>query len=277
MRHSVGWLTVGAAALLAGCTRADSPSAGSHPETATNAPAPTTTAPSTKGEIDPKADALVRKMSSYLAGLKAFSFDANNVTEVVRDNGEKFQFMASSHVDVVRPNKLKSERRGEKADVSFYYDGKTMTIYGSRAKLYAQAPAPPTLDEAIDCARDRLGVEAPAADLLFSSAYDTLMGDVQSGILIGPATVDGVATQHVAFRAKSVDLQLWIEDSDTPFPRRYVLTTKDVQGEPEFEVSLSNWKTSPTMADETFAFTPPAGSNRTEFITRGAECANLSR
>jgi hypothetical protein len=269
---SIAWLAIVATAQMSGCAREDYSPPQSPPAKKTDAKAQ---APATEKVIDPKADALLRKMSNYLAGLQSFTVTADHVTEVVRDSGEKLQFLAGSRVSVRRPNKLRSERVGEVVDATFVYDGSMMTMYGARQNLYAQAPAPPTLDDAIDCARDRLGIEAPAADLMFSSPYDVLMEGVVSGILVGPAVVDGVPTQHIAYQSKNVDWQLWIQDGDTPFPRRFVVTTKDLPDEPEFAVNLRDWNASPTLPDSAFTFVPPQNAQRTKFLTRGEQCRGL--
>jgi hypothetical protein len=41
-----------------------------------------------------------------------------------------------------------------------------------------------------------------------------------------------------------------------------VIVTKDLPGEPEYTVELRNWQTNPQVPAGTFAFTPPAGSQR---------------
>jgi len=210
-------------------------------------------------------------MSDYLGALHAFTFTAEHSTEVVLDSGQKLAFTASSQVSVRRPNKLRSERRGELADVSLYYDGKTLTIYGKKADVYAQAAAPPTLDETIDFARNRLDLEAPGADLLYSNPYKILKEDVVSGMSVGTAVLDGVACHHLAFRGGVTDWEIWIEEGSRPLPRKYLITTRDVASFPEFSVELSDWDTTPELADADFAFVPPPTSRRVEFLAMAEE------
>src|SRR3954464_3371979 len=107
-------------------------------------------------KVDPRANDLLKRMSDYLAGLQPFSFAAEHATEVVLQSGEKLEFLADSNVTVQRPNHLRSDRRGEKANVSLYYDGKSVTIFGHRMNMYATTAAPPTLDAAIDFTRKQL-------------------------------------------------------------------------------------------------------------------------
>jgi hypothetical protein len=216
-------------------------------------------------KIDPKADEQLRKMTQSLAGISAMQFDADHVLEVVTKDGEKLQFIARSRLSVKRPNKLRSERVGAFADLTLYYDGKTITIYGKRLNMYASTQAPGTLDEAIDFARDRLDIEAPAADLLYADAYDGLMKDVVSARYVGLEPIDDRMCHHLAYREKDTDWQLWVEDSAMALPCRYVITSTNITGEPEFAVTFTNWNTSPKLEGQDFVFRPPHDATQIEF------------
>ena len=216
--------------------------------------------------VSAEADGILRKMSNYMRSLQAFSFDATHSTDVVLDSGQKLAMTANSQVKVRRPDKLRSDRRGEKYDVSFFYDGGTVTLYGRQANVYARTPAPPNLDRMIDFARDKLDLDAPGADLLYGDPYKALMEDVVAGMRVGTAMVDGVRCHHLAYRGHQVDWQLWIEDGPRPVPHKYVITTKDVKSLPQYTVELHNWNTSATLPDDVFVFVPPAGARRIEFL-----------
>lgn len=218
-------------------------------------------------KIDPKADALLRKMSTDLGAAKTFSFDTAHVTEVITADDQKLQVLASSSVIVQRPNKLRSDRKGRIGDVTLYYDGKSLTIHGKKANLYATAAAPDTLDKTIDFARTDLNLEAPAADLLYSDVYSILMEDAVSGMLVDEAVIDGRVCKQLAYRGTDTDWQIWIEDGQRALPCRFVITTKDVKGWPQYEVEMTNWKVMDgPMPDKTFAFTPPRGAGKINFL-----------
>ncbi len=220
--------------------------------------------------IDPRADAELRKMSDYLGRLPAFGVWVDHATEVVLEDGQKLEFDSSSRVWVRRPNGIRSDRRGEEVDASLYYDGRTMTVFGRRANLYASAQAPPTIDAAIDFARAELDVEAPAADLLYSNPYGALTEDIVSGMYVGEAEVDGTPCHHLAFRGRDIDFQIWIQQGAEPLPRKFVIVTKDVPSRPEFRVELRDWMTDPELVSaDLFRFRPPAGAERTEFVGLG--------
>lgn len=221
-----------------------------------------------ESEVDPQAAAVVRRMADHLGGLRAFRVTADSATEVVLDTGEKVQVLATSDVALQRPNKLRSERHGPLTDATFVYDGDRITMYGRRNDLYAQIDAPDELDEAIDFARERLQLEAPGADLLYTDAYEGLMEGVQSGRYLGPVEVDGVVCEHVAFRGEDVDWQLWVERGERPLPRRYVIVSREQPASPEFMVELRDWNAGPdAVAASDFRFTPPRGAVEIDFLT----------
>ena len=70
---------------------------------------------------------------------------------------------------------------------------------------------------------------------------------------------------HLAFRKKDVDFEVWIAQGAQPYPCRYDITTKVVAGEPEFRIQIRNWKTGKNVAADDFSFTPPAGTARVDF------------
>jgi hypothetical protein len=219
-----------------------------------------------KNKIDQQADAKLKEMSTYLAGLKTFRVDTTAVDEVVLPSGEKIERVASSRIAVRRPNGLRSDRTGPRGDVELRYDGKQISVYGKKSGFYATAPAPGTLDETIDLARAKFGLDAPGADLLMSDPYKVLTEGATSGKYLGLETIDGTPCHHLAFRGKSVDFQIWIQDGDKPLPRRFVIVSKHERGEPQFSVAMSGWQPDASLSDALFVFQPPPGAKRIQFL-----------
>ncbi len=216
--------------------------------------------------VDPQAAAILQRMGNYLASLRSFAVRGDSMTEVVANDGHKLQILASSAVYVDRPNKLRSERHGPMADLTFYYDGHTIALYDQRRDVYASTPAPRNMDHMIDYAREQLGIEAPGADLLYTDVYQGLMDGVRSGEYIGEEEVEGRVCHHLAFRDDDVDWQIWVEAGDRPVPRRYVIVTKDVQSQPEYSVDLHDWNTDAKFPSGFFDFQPPPGAQRIQFL-----------
>jgi hypothetical protein len=220
--------------------------------------------------VDRQAVDALRRMSDYLTSLPEFTVRARHVGEVVLTTGQKIQFEGISDLFVRRPDRLRSNRVDEVADLEFYYDGATATLYGKRSGFYASAPAPPTLDAMLDHVRARLDMEPPAADLLYTDVFTGLMTDVTEALDLGSSMVGRMPTRHLAFRARDVDWQIWIDDGARPLPRKYLITTKWRTGAPQFGVELGDWNLFPRLDDATFKFSPPARARRIEFLPPGA-------
>ena len=221
--------------------------------------------------IDPQAEKLLRRMSDYLASRQQFTAKAESTLEVVLTSGQKLQYDSPATLMVSRPNKLHAHRKGDLANQEFFYDGKTLTLYNPRENLYATTAAPPTLDETLDFAREKLDIIAPAAELLYKNAAEKMLKESSSGFVVGSSVVGGVKCTHLAFRGSEVDWQIWIEDGDKPLPRKFILTSKKVAGEPQFTVLIRSWDVAPKLTSSEFSFTPPKGAKKIEFLQLTAE------
>jgi hypothetical protein len=144
--------------------------------------------------------------------------------------------------------------------VELTFDGTTVTLFGKNMNLYAQEQIPGTLDNMIDTLRLEHGRPMPAADLLLSDAYKAMMHDVKDIKDIGVGVINGVVCDTLAFRDDEVDWQIWIAQGDKPYPCRYVITTRDMTGAPQYSIQIRNWKTGGDVskADYTFKPTPEA-------------------
>ena len=222
--------------------------------------------------IDPQAEKLLRRMSDYLASRQQFTLKAESTLEVVLTSGQKLQFASPATASVWRPNRLRADRKGDIVNQEFFYDGKNLTLYNPKENLYATTAAPPTIEEMLDFAREKLDVIAPGAEILYSNAAERMLKVTTSGFVVGPSIVEGVKTAHLAFRGAEVDWQIWIEEGGRPLPRKFVLTSKQVKGEPQFTVLVRNWDLAPKLTEQMFSFTPPKGAKKIDFLnlTEGA-------
>jgi hypothetical protein len=223
--------------------------------------------------MEPQAEKLLRRMSDYLASRPQFTLKAESTLEVVLTSGQKIQFDSPATLEVSRPNKLRAHRKGDLANQEFFYDGKTLTLYNPRENLYATTAAPPTIDETLDFAREKLDIIAPASELLYKNAAEKMLKEASSGFVVGPSVVGGVKCTHLAFRGAEVDWQIWIEDGAKPLPRKFILTSKKVTGEPQFIVLIRSWDVGPKFTDKEFTFVPPKGAKKIEFLQLTADTA----
>jgi hypothetical protein len=222
--------------------------------------------PAQPAGIEPQAEKLLRRMSDYLASRQQFSVKTQNTVEAVLKSGQKLQFENPAMVVVSRPNRLRADRKGDITNQEFFYDGKTLTLYNPKENLYATTAAPATIDEMLDFAREKLDVIAPAAEFLYKNAGEKMLKETSSGFVVGQSVVGGVKCTQLAFRASEFDWQVWIEDGDKPLPRKFVLTSTKVDGDPEFTVLMTGWDMAPKVTNREFNFKPPKGAKKIDFL-----------
>ncbi len=213
-----------------------------------------------------EADAknLLKAMSDYLAAQKSISFGYDTNFEVVTKDQQKLALASSGTLTLNRPDKIHATRSAGFADVEMIFDGKTLTLLGKKANLYTQFDVPGTIDHLIDELRDKYNKPLPGADLLLSNVYDVLMADVVDVKDLGSGVIGGVECDHLAFRTKEVDWQIWIAQGDRPYPCRYVITSKLVAGGPQYSIQIRDWKTGVEVASDDFTFKKPKNARKIE-------------
>ena len=217
------------------------------------------TANMSAGRAD-QADAkrLFKAMSDYLAAQKAISFDYDVNLELVSRQQQKIALVSSGTMTLNRPDKFHMTRTGGFANAEMVFDGKTLTLLGKNTNLYAQVEAPGTIDQLVDVLRDKYHRPVPAADLLMSDPYKELMPEVNDAKDLGSGVIHGVECDHLAFRTKEVDWQIWIAQGARPYPCRYVITSKKVTGWPQYTLDIWGWKAGAEVASDAFKLEIPA-------------------
>jgi len=202
------------------------------------------------------AKSLVKAMSDYMAGQNAISFSFDTNLEIVTQDKQKLGLASSGMVILSRPDKIRVTRHGGFADVEAVFDDKTLSLLGRNANLYGQLDVPGSVDHLIDELRDKYDRPVPGADLLQSNPYDAMMAEVTDIKDLGSGVIGRVECDHLAFRAKEVDWQIWIAHGARPYPCRYVITSKLVDNAPQYTVDLRDWKTGSEVTSDTTSSLP---------------------
>jgi hypothetical protein len=271
MKHNLHTTLLSAAALvlivspsLSSCSKGSQENA---TEQAANEPAATEQAPAGpagggQDASSQNARALLKGMSDYLAAQKVISLTYDSIFEVVSEDHQKLQLATSGTVLLSRPDKIHTTRKTGFSDTEMIFDGKTLTFLGKGQNAYVQAEAPGTVDTLVDQLRDKFHRQLPGADLLMANVYDALMTDVTDVKDLGSGMIGGQECDHLAFRAKDTDWQIWIAQGASPYPCRYVITSKGVDQAPQFSMTIRDWKAGATAGQADFSFTPPAGATK---------------
>jgi hypothetical protein len=210
--------------------------------------------------VDPDAQGVLAAMSRHLGSLQRFSVEYAAVDEVVTQEGQKLQFLHSGTITVQRPDRLHAVRRGAAGTAEIFLNGGELALFRREANAYLQFPAA-SIAAAIDVVHG-LGFDAPGADLLAATPLDSATTDITSGAHIGMTFMGGGEVHHLAFRGAEVDWQLWVTTGDRPLPLRYVVTTKTIDGAPQYILELRSWNAAPETDAARFTFVPPQGARR---------------
>ena len=216
--------------------------------------------------VEPDAVDALRRMSTFLMSLQTFEITNEGSLDVVTGENQRIQLDGVTTYKVRRPgfvidynSDIKSRR--------FIYDGKTFTVYSPKLGFYATAPAPPTNRETLKALYDKFGIALPLEDLFRWGETDGVRQQaLKSAYLVGIATIDGVQTDHYAFREEDVDWEVWIQRGDQPVPRKLVIVDRTAAAHPTF-ISRLSWKLNPAFADSDFTFVPDADAKRIQMAT----------
>ena len=211
---------------------------------------------------DSDAASILKSMSDYMSSQTAIEFTFDSNIEVITPQLEKIQFTNSGEALLNRPNKLRARRVGGYADVSLYFDGETASVFAEHDNSYAQVAVPGTVDQLIEVLRAGHGVALPGADFLLSNSYEVLIADVMEAKHIGRGVIGGVECEHLAFRNFDTDWQLWVEVGERPVPRKVVITSKTINGAPQYTFRIRTWNTDVKPDEKAFTFVPPADATQ---------------
>lgn len=221
----------------------------------------------TEGVIEDGAIDAIKEMSNYLMTAKTLAITSISSLDVVTNDGQRIQLDGTTTYKARRPgfvidyvSDIKSRR--------FIYDGKTFTVYSPKLGFYAQAPAPGSNKEVLDAIYEKYGISLPLVDL-FRWGDGTNADRIQalkSAYEVGSATIDGVPTDHFAFREADVDWEVWIQKGDQPLPRKLVIVDRTDPARPTFTARLS-WQMNPAYSDADFTFVPDANAKRIQLAT----------
>ena len=233
-------------------------------EAATRPESPATPGSASQAAAEPQADpeAILMGMAKFLSQAQRFTVSIRGGYDVVQASGQKIEFGYLRKVTLSRPDRLRIEVEQSDGDNNLVlFDGKEITVFSTPRNVYAKAPKPGSLDEAITYFIKDLHMRLPLAMLLVSRLPAELDRRVQSLDYVEKTNILGVPSHHLAGRTDTVDFQIWVADGAQPLPQRVVLTYKDAEGEPQFRHS-SPTGTSRRRSPTRCLYSPPQRGRR---------------
>jgi len=228
----------------------------------------------TRTESQERAGELLAGMAKYLAGLPGFEVELVGSYDAVQASGQKIEFSEVRAVAVARPDRLRvAQLRSDGAEDLIVFDGKTMHVFDGKAGVFAQAPQPGSLDDAVVYFVRELGMQLPLAALLSTRFPAELERRVKTVDYVEFTEILPVPAHHIAGRTGAVDFQVWIADGDQPLPLRIVITYVNEPGQPQFRAQFLGWKSAPPIDASVFRFSPPADARQIAFAVQVPDIA----
>jgi hypothetical protein len=218
---------------------------------------------------DAEATNYLNKMADFLAKAEQFSVTLRIGYDVLQESGEKIEFGEIRKLVLRRPDRLRvdiEQSDGDKGLVIF--NGKDITAYNEKDKVFASASGPGDLDGAVTYLVSELKLRLPLAMMFVSRLPSELERRVREVETVERSTIMDVPCVHLAARADDVDFQVWIPSDGQPLPRRVVITYKHEDGQPQFWADFFDWNLTPNPSESLFAFTPPEGVQKIPFLAQ---------
>jgi hypothetical protein len=193
-----------------------------------------------------QAAAVLKSMAEYLAVLTAFSCTSTNRFEAVQANGQRIEFGETRQISLARPDRLRIDEVASDGATDALFDGKQITMLSADDNLYAQAPQPPSIEDALVYFVRDLRMRAPLSLLLSTHVRTELPTLAKEIDYVESTQIRGQTAHHIAGRGDSVDFQIWIAEGTSPLPLRIVITYKLEQAQPRFAADFSDWNISRT-------------------------------
>jgi hypothetical protein len=202
-------------------------------------------------------------MAGFLAKAERLSVTMDCAYDVLQDSGEKIEFGERRVVMLRRPDRARIDvTRRDGARRGLVFDGSQLTVFDVDQNVYSTVAKPGTIDAAFDYFVDDLNMRLPLRELLKTDFPRALKDVVGSARLVGEEQLAGVATDHIAFRGHTADVQLWIPRAGDPLPKRVVITYRLAGGQPRFAADFEVWNLAPDVPDTLFTFTPAARAEK---------------
>ena len=236
-----------------------------------------------EGLIEDEAVGALKEMSDFLMTANTMQIVSNGSLDVVTNNGQRIQLDGTTTYKLRKPNGFVVDYVSDIKSRRFIYDGKNFTVYSPKLGFYSTVAAPATNREVLQTIYEKFGIALPLEDLFrwsdgshaerhaaqdahIDRSHAERLQALKSAYNVGPATIDGVLTDHYAFREDNVDWEVWIQQGDQPFPRKLVIVDRNDVAKPTFVARLQ-WTLNPAFSDSDFTFVPDANAKKIQMAT----------
>ncbi|CAN5493932.1 hypothetical protein BH11CYA1_BH11CYA1_12980 [soil metagenome] len=242
-----------------------------------------------EAKTNTEADQLLKKMSDFYAGQKAFK-TVLEYKMTVRQGAEKDERRSTFKIFANRPNKLSITIAGSDKD---RYNGSEVRMDGTNRYLYNPRLGfikGKATDNFFDSFRDREFFYATGFNFGGLNALECLLSDdpykfmqkvygVSGASSVGKETIDGVECEHLKVDAPKMGWDMWIESGKTPWLRRISPSLGKMTGDQNIAINFDYTQLSDgKIADSEYKFTPPAAAKEIKtFFNESKQAADHGR
>ena len=212
-------------------------------------------------------EAIVNSMTTFMKALPQFYVAGQVSYDKVYQDNNKILYAFDFDYYVKRPGSFQLNLDGDEQNKQILFNGKTLTIYDADKAMYAviESPSTLTIDEVLDKAKEHKLMLA-LLDVGRSNFGDNLLKDVVKSAYVGLSSVGDISCHHVAFTKQDISYQLWIEEGDKPFLRKFTVTLKTNPAMPSWTAEITDWNLAPVLPEGWTEFVPKAGMKKIEFL-----------
>ena len=216
--------------------------------------------------VDPHAEELLTKTCEAMGSADAFSFHAEILFDKVLPHTVKIQYAAEMNFALQRPDELVVDYKSDLGGKQLWYQRDTLTIFDEPHEMYASMKVPSSIDTMLDEVEKTQHLTLPLSNLAYRDPCQRIRQQIIYGSYIGINDVNGVDCDHLAFSSSNIDLQLWLERSGKPVPRKMVINYRTEPGAPQYIAVLSDWKFPKQIPDSRFSPHLPKDAKKIEFL-----------
>jgi hypothetical protein len=220
------------------------------------------------GKIDSVAVLLLDRMTDVIGDLGSCSFKLNTSYDSPDPGLGLIKQSGSYEVYLTGPDKMLVNSVGPQGHRQFWYNGSQLSYYSYDENNYAILDAPPTILQTIDSVNKSFGIEFPAADFFYPTFTDDLIANSDQITYLGQSQILGKNCFHIMATGRETTIQIWISSDAFNLPLRYVIVSRNLNGNPQYEGTFSDWQINPDLPPSMFNFLPPPGATKIRMVSK---------
>lgn len=231
-------------------------------------------APSAPAQIDPNADAVLKKMAATFQQASSLGVQTQ---ALLRMDSSKVSKMNETKTGLIaqRPNQARFDIIRGQIRIDHYASPQGVITYVPPLNAYLEVPAQPDWESLFT---QHLGAAAAVVDdnrfgffYMMNDPYAAIIGGASKVEYVGVEKVGTTDAHRVRFHKLPNDIDIWFETAERSLPLKMSIDTASIKARyallvPDLEVEITltfaDWLLNEPAPAETFQFTPPADAEK---------------